>query len=317
MARQYYKDSTTGQMKPIGVKVEDTLPVGTEVDYDGIDIPEGWEKISDVYETAEDILWTGDATGGNTEITLSKDIESERTYRFYIQSNDIKTLDIKGDVILNSSSSSEIAKSTDAVWCNINSLTLEAIRLYKKASNKLNISVTVSVKAGTGSSGTDNGSHIIKITEIYEKKTNNMRIRKKYQVIPTNAKLENGYSTSATNGYTADYINSLNEYSTDEVRIGTWTDGKPLYRKVYTGVSAKYALVTNQPTFNVVLFDGYIQNATNYGKYPIIGPHSTSNDYCFPYNEQNGDIRIHFSDDQSNEGKYNYTLIIYYTKTTD
>ena len=34
-----------------------------------------------------------------------------------------------------------------------------------------------------------------------------MRIRKKYQVIPTNAKLENGHSTSATNGYTAEYIN--------------------------------------------------------------------------------------------------------------
>ena len=47
MARQYYKDSTTGQMKPLGVKVEDTLPVGTEVDYDGQDIPEGWEEVPD------------------------------------------------------------------------------------------------------------------------------------------------------------------------------------------------------------------------------------------------------------------------------
>ena len=35
-----------------------------------------------------------------------------------------------------------------------------------------------------------------------------MRIRKQYQVIPTNAKLENGDSTSATNGYTANYINN-------------------------------------------------------------------------------------------------------------
>lgn len=34
-----------------------------------------------------------------------------------------------------------------------------------------------------------------------------MRIRKQYQVIPTNAKLENGDSTSATNGYVAEYIN--------------------------------------------------------------------------------------------------------------
>ena len=55
MARQYYKDSTTGQMKPLGVKVEDTLPIGTEVDYDGQDIPEGWEEVDDPneYSTTE------------------------------------------------------------------------------------------------------------------------------------------------------------------------------------------------------------------------------------------------------------------------
>ena len=55
MARQYYKDSTTGQMKPLGVKVEDTLPVGTEVDYDGQDIPEGWVEVDDPneYSTSE------------------------------------------------------------------------------------------------------------------------------------------------------------------------------------------------------------------------------------------------------------------------
>lgn len=81
MARQYYKDTETGNMKPLGVKVEDTLPVGTIVEYNGQNIPEGWVDIG------------------------------------------------------------------------------------------------------------------------------NGKIEKQYQVIPTNAKLENGDSTSATNGYTADYIN--------------------------------------------------------------------------------------------------------------
>lgn len=52
-----------------------------------------------------------------------------------------------------------------------------------------------------------------------------MRIRKQYQVIPTNAKLENGDSTSATNGYTAEYINdhsvvvSATEPSTDRKKV--------------------------------------------------------------------------------------------------
>jgi hypothetical protein len=58
-----------------------------------------------------------------------------------------------------------------------------------------------------------------------------MRIRKQYQVIPTNALLENGHSTSSTNGYTCEYINGALDYSADEQVIGTWL-GKPLYRKV-------------------------------------------------------------------------------------
>jgi hypothetical protein len=31
--------------------------------------------------------------------------------------------------------------------------------------------------------------------------------------------------------------NSLQQYSTDEIVIGTWTDGKPIYRKVLTGTT--------------------------------------------------------------------------------
>lgn len=54
MARQYYKDSTTGQMKPIGVKVEDTLPVGFEGEIaDGTPIPEGWVEVEEDWVTCE------------------------------------------------------------------------------------------------------------------------------------------------------------------------------------------------------------------------------------------------------------------------
>jgi len=41
------------------------------------------------------------------------------------------------------------------------------------------------------------------------------------------------YSTSTDDSYSCNYINGLNEYSTTEQRIGTWIDGKPLYRKMY------------------------------------------------------------------------------------
>lgn len=46
--------------------------------------------------------------------------------------------------------------------------------------------------------------------------------------------INNSYGTSSTEGYSQNYINTLNDYSTTETRIGTWIDGKPLYRKVVT-----------------------------------------------------------------------------------
>lgn len=45
-----YKDPTTGQFKEISVKVADSLPIGTEVDYDGETVPTGWEEV-------DNILW--------------------------------------------------------------------------------------------------------------------------------------------------------------------------------------------------------------------------------------------------------------------
>jgi hypothetical protein len=76
MARQYYKDSTTGQMKPLGVKVEDTLPVGFEGDIpDGTPIPEGWVEV-DKYTQL------GVSNNANITITLSNDKLSNYKYIF-------------------------------------------------------------------------------------------------------------------------------------------------------------------------------------------------------------------------------------------
>lgn len=47
MAVTKYKDPITKEFKYIKVKVSDTLPVGTKVDYDGTDVPNGWEKVNE------------------------------------------------------------------------------------------------------------------------------------------------------------------------------------------------------------------------------------------------------------------------------
>jgi len=42
-----YRDPETGEFKEIYVKAADTLPVGSVVDYDGEEIPAGWEQIEE------------------------------------------------------------------------------------------------------------------------------------------------------------------------------------------------------------------------------------------------------------------------------
>lgn len=60
-----------------------------------------------------------------------------------------------------------------------------------------------------------------------------MKIKKKFQgALPSN-KILNIKSNSQIDTYSCDYINKNKEnYSTEEQVIGTWIDGKPLYRKV-------------------------------------------------------------------------------------
>lgn len=43
-----YKDPVTGEWKEIYSKTADTLPVGTVVDFDGTEIPAGWEQAEEV-----------------------------------------------------------------------------------------------------------------------------------------------------------------------------------------------------------------------------------------------------------------------------
>lgn len=45
-----YRDPETGELKEISVKAADTLPIGTIVDYDGTEVPDGWEKVDDDYK---------------------------------------------------------------------------------------------------------------------------------------------------------------------------------------------------------------------------------------------------------------------------
>ena len=130
---------------------------------------------------------------------------------------------------------------------------------------------------------------------------------------PSN-QIHDAYSTSTTDTYSCNYINEarLEEYSTTEKIIGTWTNGKPLYRKIVYGavpqsdsyptvatgitnldkvvsISLCLAYGDNRQYFSSVKYNNYYLSKENDNKITIVAP------------VIDGDA----------------TFTIYYTKTTD
>lgn len=151
-----------------------------------------------------------------------------------------------------------------------------------------------------------------------------MRIKKVSQYIEGGAHLSNVYGTSNENGYTQEYINSLNTYSTTEQRVGTWIDNKPLYSRtiVETGLdcnSTSSITLSDSATINIKKIEGY-----NIGDTGIIWNYImlTSTSGTIEYNRSmafwNGStIRTYCGSTISTNNKYDTYLTIYYTKTTD
>ena len=97
-----------------------------------------------------------------------------------------------------------------------------------------------------------------------------MRIKKTSQYIEGGASISNVYGTSQENGYSQEYINGLNTYSTSEIDTGkVWIDGKNIYRKVIdcgalpnnTSKSVSTGITTS---INLINISGLAYNSSNY-----------------------------------------------------
>lgn len=130
------------------------------------------------------------------------------------------------------------------------------------------------------------------------------------------SEITNSYSTSTGLGYSANYVNGLNTYSTTEQVVGTWND-KPLYRQIITipallNNSTVYATIDS--TFNVVDYQAYVTNPGNYRhKLPVVG-----SNYIATYLEwTSSNVRLCVVTTSDRTAFTDNYAIIYYTKTTD
>lgn len=116
-------------------------------------------------------------------------------------------------------------------------------------------------------------------------------------------------------------LEDMSKYSTTEKKIGTWINGKPVYRRVFEGTipstgandSANVYLDTNIPADDLVNVGGYILSNNN--KFQIPSNSATS------FNFQWSRVIIATTNLRLDVGSYFYSCTfkvwIEYTKTTD
>ena len=136
------------------------------------------------------------------------------------------------------------------------------------------------------------------------------------QTTATQAQVVDGYSASTTDSYSCNYVNGMNTYSTDEIRIGTWIDGKPIYRKVYIGnnpTTGEWAYINTDNTYNIKMYKGFYQRTNNRLDALSVGREDAMPLICTIRNNQ-----IEYKIDSTYaSGKISVYFILEYTKTTD
>lgn len=107
-------------------------------------------------------------------------------------------------------------------------------------------------------------------------------------------------------------------YSTDEIEIGTWIDGKPIYRKVIDfGVlpnnTSKYVPHNISNLDKVINIGGYIVKGNEYNPLPLMYRGSDSSYNTAIYVTA---TNIAMNNEKDRSG-YSAVVILEYTKTTD
>lgn len=116
-----------------------------------------------------------------------------------------------------------------------------------------------------------------------------------------------------TDVYSSEAIQAIldekNTYSTEEKVVGTWIDGKPLYRKVYSTTSKANIDLSNLNCDYIEIVRTRLK-VSGYTRNPY---YTSSSDYFRTLIDSNENLMIEASASSIN----NWTTVIEYTKTTD
>ena len=138
------------------------------------------------------------------------------------------------------------------------------------------------------------------------------------------AEVDDEVSTTSTNAVQnqaiTNYVDGLNTYSTTEQVVGTWIDGKPIYRKVITGSwsSANGTINLVDNVSSIVKFHPRFKKSNANYWYTDAYYASASDKLQFYFNLSGTMMRVGYSCGSDYPGTSgDYTIIFEYTKTTD
>lgn len=137
----------------------------------------------------------------------------------------------------------------------------------------------------------------------------------------SNIQLELGSTSTSFTPYQK--LDGKEVYSTSEIIIGTWIDGRPIYRKVYTGTTATitsggYSTFTDSNLMtmdDLIRFHYSIKDGTNRIVIPNVGDRIASTYIQTSYGGVG--MIVQNSSYYSNFSNKPFTIILEYTKTTD
>lgn len=192
MASIKYKDN--GTYKDIVVKVGDTQPIGTIVDYEGSVVPDGWEEV-------ENVLWEN--TSPTTAIENGAEFSlSSSDYDYY---SIIYNLSTSGTNI--SFNTEKIPKGQGTVLSMITSGASNFNGLQRNINHTSDTKLTSGVPYSFNNSSRSIDNTVLIPTKIIGYKK---QIKKIAPVTPANGNIKNNYGTSQTDTYSQEYINNNN-----------------------------------------------------------------------------------------------------------
>lgn len=107
-------------------------------------------------------------------------------------------------------------------------------------------------------------------------------------------------------------------YSTNEIKTNkVWIDGKPIYRKVYTGNAVKSGKVILEDDISFIdtIINAYGTAKSQYGWNWIIPNFSSGYEVLVRMSDDTDDLQIYFGSNYTTSQIYK--AVVEYTKTTD